>query len=97
MGHQSPHARTADEGAGAGRSDSTHGSHCAQVGRSLADRSVLLFQASTREPFAVSPSETEVLEAARQHQSTEPAHPHGPLPGKLSLSSDTVYIPSLCR
>nr|ABC79590.1 BMAL2 [Mus musculus] len=37
--------------------------------------------ASTREPFAVSPSETEVLEAARQHQSTEPAHPHGPLPG----------------
>ncbi|XP_076796974.1 basic helix-loop-helix ARNT-like protein 2 isoform X3 [Arvicanthis niloticus] len=36
---------------------------------------------STRELFSVSPSETEGLGAARQHQSTESAHSHGPLLG----------------
>ncbi|XP_031236908.1 aryl hydrocarbon receptor nuclear translocator-like protein 2 [Mastomys coucha] len=46
---------------------------------------------STRELFAVSPSETAGLEAARQHQSTEPAHPHGPLLGdKAQLGFDAL-------
>ncbi|GAB1291441.1 Aryl hydrocarbon receptor nuclear translocator-like protein 2 [Apodemus speciosus] len=66
------------------------------IGTDIANEGLSLRSASTREPFAGSPSDTEGLAAAEQHQSTEPAHPHGPLLRVLDCSKLTIKAKT-CR